>query len=88
MKAKHILMLSVLAGLLAVLLVQVQLRSERGAAVVVFRATETVEPGQALGSRVETVTLPGEKLFPNLLKEAPTSDLRVKAESTRSPATV
>ena len=76
MKPKYILMLSVLAGLLAVLLVQVQLRSERGAAVVVFRATETVEPGQALGSRIEAVTLPGERLFPNLLKEAPTADLR------------
>lgn len=88
MKPKHILILSILAGLLAVLLVQVQLKSERGDAIVLFRATETVLPGQALGRRVEEVTLPGDKLFPNLLKEAPTADMRDYVTSTALRETV
>lgn len=88
MKPKHILILSVLAGLLAVFLVQVQLNSERGETVVLLRATETVSPGQALGSRVEEVTLPGDKLFPNLLKEAPTADIRDYVTTTALRETV
>lgn len=76
MRPKQILTLSVLAGLAAVVLVQVQLRSERGETVTLFRATETRVAGETLGGRLEPVTLPGDKLFPNLLKEAPTADMR------------
>lgn len=75
MKPKHLLILSIVAGLLAVLLVRMQIHRERGDAVVVFRATEDAMPGQALGSRVEAVTLPGDNYFPNLLKEAPTAEM-------------
>lgn len=82
MKPKQILMLSILAGLLAVVLVQVQLRGERGETIVLFRATETVAAGETLGARMEAVTLPGDKLFPNLLKEAPTADMRDFVGST------
>jgi Flp pilus assembly protein CpaB len=75
MTPKKLLLLSVAAGLLAVLLVQFQMRKAKGNPVSVFRATATVEPGEAIGSRLERVTLPGENLFPNILKEAPTADM-------------
>lgn len=88
MQPKHILMASVLAGLLAVVLVRVQLHSERGNPVILLKATETVAPGQALGTRVEEVTLPGDELFPNLLQEAPTSDLRDYVTTTALRETV
>jgi len=72
MKPKQILILSIAAGLLAVIVAQMQLRSARGRTVGVYRATADVQPGEKLGGRVEPVRLPGENLFPNLLKEAPT----------------
>lgn len=75
MKPKHLLILSIAAGLIAVVLVQIQLRKEKGSPVVVFRATKAVGVGETIGSGVEPVTLPGENLFPNLLKEAPTGDM-------------
>lgn len=88
MQPKLILGLSVGAGLLAVFLVQVQLNSERGETVALFRATETVAAGQSLGHRLEEVTLPGEKLFPNLLKEAPTVEMRQYVASAPLKETV
>jgi pilus assembly protein CpaB len=72
MKPKQILVLSIVAGLLAVVLAQVQLHGARGKAVFVYRATADAHPGEKIGSRFEPVGLPGENLFPNLLKEAPT----------------
>jgi Flp pilus assembly protein CpaB len=72
MKPKQILILSIAAGLLAMIVAQMQLRSARGQTVGVYRATADVRPGEKLGGRVEPVRLPGENLFPNLLKEAPT----------------
>jgi pilus assembly protein CpaB len=72
MKPKQILLLSIAAGLLAVVLAQVQLHSARGKAVLVYRATADVQAGEKIGTRFEPVGLPGENFFPNLLKEAPT----------------
>jgi Flp pilus assembly protein CpaB len=72
MKPKQILLLSIAAGLLAVVLAQVQLRSARGKAVMVYRVTTDVHAGEKIGTRFEPVGLPGENYFPNLLKEAPT----------------
>ena len=75
MKSKVLFGLSILAGLIAVGLVQFHIRSEKGAAVVVFRATADVRAGSAIGGNLEPVTLPGDKLFPNILKEAPTGEM-------------
>lgn len=72
MKPKQILILSILAGLLAVVLAQVQLRAARGRTVTVYKVTADLRAGEKIGRRVEPVVLPGENYFPNLLKEAPT----------------
>ncbi len=75
MKPKHLLILSIVAGLVAVVLVQIQLRKEKGSPVVVFRATKALKAGETIGDGFERVTLPGDNLFPNLLKEAPTGEM-------------
>ncbi len=75
MKPKHLLILSIAAGLVAVVLVQIQLRKEKGSPVVVFRATKALKAGETIGDGFEPVTLPGDNLFPNLLKEAPTGEM-------------
>ncbi len=82
MKPKQLLILSVVAGLLAVILVQFQLRKEKGSPVVVFRATKALRAGETLGKNVEPVTLPGDSLFPNLLKEAPTGEMEEFVSTT------
>lgn len=75
MKPKHLLALSVFAGLAAVVLARVQLNKEKGSPVVVFRSTRSLVAGEVLGAHIESVTLPGDSLFPNLLKEAPTGEM-------------
>lgn len=82
MKPKHLLMISIGAGLLAVVLVRVQISRERGDSLTVFRAVEGVAAGQALGDLIEPVTLPGDNYFPNLLKEAPTAEMRELVANT------
>lgn len=74
LKPKQLLALSLAAGLLAVLVAWLQLRSVQGSSVTVFRATTTLGPGLALGDRVERVTLPAERQFPGLATEAPTGE--------------
>jgi len=87
MKPKHLLILSIVAGLVAVVLVQIQLRKEKGSPVVVFRATKALKAGETIGDGFERVTLPGENLFPNLLKEAPTGEMEefVATTALREP---
>jgi Flp pilus assembly protein CpaB len=83
MKGRTLLLLSIGAGLLAIVLARAQLSRERGEAVSVFRAKEDVDVGRKLVGKVETVTLPGDKLFPNLLKEAPNGEM--EAYVTKTP---
>jgi len=75
MKLRLPMIIAVVAGLLAVVLVQLHLRSEKGPTVEVFRATETVGVGQMIGANMEMIELPGENLFPGILKEAPTAEM-------------
>jgi pilus assembly protein CpaB len=72
LKPKQLLALSVAAGLVAVLIAFLQLRSVRGSSITVYRATTSAVAGQPLGDRVEPVTLPAERQFPELSREAPT----------------
>ena len=81
MKPKQILILSILAGLLAVALAQVQLRATRGRTLTVYKVTADVRAGETIGRRAEPVVLPGENFFPNLLKEAPTGEELAKLVS-------
>lgn len=82
LKPKHLILLSIGAGVLAVLLTQLQIRQERGEAVTVFRATQAVEAGRTLRGRVEVVGLPGKEYFPQLLSEAPTGEMEEFVETT------
>lgn len=75
MKPRVLLIIAVAAGLLAVVMVQLHLSRRKGPTVEVFRATETVAVGDAIGTDFEKVELPGENLFPGILKEAPTSEM-------------
>lgn len=82
LKPKSLLLLSVGAGLLAVLLTQFQIRQERGEAVTVYRATRSVEAGRTLRGQVEVVGLPGREYYPQLLSEAPTGEMQEFVETT------
>ncbi len=81
MNAKIVLVLAVVAGLVAVFLVQRQIENIRGETMTVYKATSDREVGEVLGGRIEEVTLPAG-LFPNLFQEAPTSELVDLVEST------
>lgn len=74
--SKLLLGLSIGAGLLALLAVHLHLRSQTGERVTVFRTTAAAAPGAALGNRIEEVALPGDELYPGILEEAPTADMR------------
>ena len=81
MNAKIVLILAVVAGLVAVFLVQRQIDNMRGETITVYKSTTAVATGDVLGSRIEEVTIPAG-LFPNLFKEAPTSELVELVQST------
>ena len=74
MNAKWTLGLAVLAGLVAVVMVQRHIGNIRGETITVFKATADQVAGEVLGSYVEEVPIPAG-LFPNVLKEAPTDEL-------------
>lgn len=73
MNAKIVLVLAVIAGLVAVFLVQRQVDNIRGETVTVYKSAVDLPPGEVLGGQIEEVTVPAG-LFPNLFEEAPTSE--------------
>lgn len=81
MKPKYLFILSVLAGLLAVVLVKFQLMQGEGAALKVFRATADIKIGESIGERTEVVALPSN-YYPNILKEAPGEDMEELVRTT------
>lgn len=74
MKDKTKLILAVVCGLAAVLLVNLWIGRQRGDRIIVLRATQDFDTGTE-PTELEEVALPSA-LYPNLLKEAPTADLR------------
>ncbi len=76
MKSKILLSASIAAGLLSLIFVQAYIKGQKGSRIEVFRTTASIKAGERIGGRMETVTLPGDKLFPNILKEAPSSEMR------------
>lgn len=74
MNTKLIFVVAIVAGLLAVFLVQQQIDNIRGETVTVYKAASGHEAGDVLGADVEEVTIPSG-LFPNIFEEAPTSEL-------------
>jgi Flp pilus assembly protein CpaB len=87
MSAKMTLVIAIVAGLIAVFMVQRHVANVQGETITVFRATQDQEAGEPLGSGVEEVAIPAG-LFPNLLEEAPTRDLRDFVETTPLRAAV
>lgn len=81
MNAKLVLVLAVVAGLVAVFLVQRQIDNIRGETMTVYKSTTDLGVGKVLGSQVEEVSLPAG-LFPNLFEEAPTAELADLVRST------
>lgn len=81
MNPKIVLALAVLAGLIAVFLVQKQIDNVKGETITVYKSTIDQPAGEVLGGQIEEVTIPAG-LFPNLFKEAPTSDLVDMVSST------
>lgn len=73
MNAKIVLILAVIAGLVAVFLVQRQIDNIRGETITVYKAAVNTKSGDVLGGKVEEVTIPAG-LFPNLFEEAPTEE--------------
>jgi len=73
MNAKIVLVLAVVAGLIAVFLVQRQIDNIRGETITVYKSSVNADSGDIIGGRIEEVTIPAG-LFPNLFEEAPTSD--------------
>jgi pilus assembly protein CpaB len=72
--AKWVFGLAIVAGLVAVFLVQRQMDNMRGETITVYKAAADHAAGEVLGSQIEEVTIPAG-LFPNLFQEAPTSEL-------------
>lgn len=73
MNAKIVLVLAVVAGLVAVFLVQRQIDNIRGDTITVYKSAIDQKAGEVLGGRIEEVTIPAG-LFPNLFEEAPTAE--------------
>ena len=84
MKPKVLLTASIVAGVLALIFVQLYLRNQTGERVVVYRTTDSIKAGEAIGTRFKQVTLPGDRLFPNILEEAP--GLGMENFITKTPA--
>ena len=73
MNAKIVLVLAVIAGLVAVFLVQRQIDNIRGETITVYKSAANADAGDVLGGQIDEVTIPAG-LFPNLFEEAPTSE--------------
>ena len=86
MNAKLTLGIAIVAGLVAVFLVQRHVANVQGETITVYRATKNQAAGEPLGSAVQEVSIPAG-LFPNLLQEAPTTDLAdfVRTTPLRAP---
>lgn len=74
MNPKVVMGLAIVAGLVAVLLVQRHVSNLQGEVITVFKAADDQKAGKNLGSKIEEVSIPSG-LFPNLLSEAPTAEL-------------
>lgn len=81
MNTKVIFVLSILAGLASVYMVNRHVDNLRGETITVFKTTADFKAGEIIGSEVAEVTIPSG-LFPKLLEDAPTSDLRNLVETT------
>lgn len=81
MNAKIVLVAAVIAGLIAVFLVQRQIDNIRGETLTVYKSAIDQAAGETLGGQVEEVTIPAG-LFPNLFEEAPTSEFIDLVQST------
>ena len=81
MNAKIVMVLAVIAGLVAIFMVQRQIDNIRGETVTVYKSSVDSAAGEVLGGQVEEVTIPAG-LFPNLFEEAPTSDLLDYVQTT------
>ncbi|HNP34699.1 MAG TPA: Flp pilus assembly protein CpaB [Woeseiaceae bacterium] len=81
MNAKIVLALAVIAGLIAVFLVQRQIDNIRGETITVYKSAIDQKAGEVLGGQVEEVTIPAG-LFPNLFEEAPTEDFLDLVQTT------
>ena len=82
MNAKIVMGLAVVAGLIAVFMMQRQIDNIRGETVTVYKSTVSTVAGEVLAGQVEEVTIPAG-LFPNLFEEAPTSELYDYVTTTR-----
>ena len=87
MNAKLTLGIAIVAGLIAVFMVQQHVANVQGETINVFKATQDQIAGEPLGAAVEEVSIPAG-LFPNLLKEAPTTDLADFVQTTPLRASV
>ena len=74
MNAKWTLGLAIVAGLVAVFLVQRQMDNMRGETITVYKAAADRAAGEILGGDVEAVTI-AAGVFPDLFREAPTAEL-------------
>jgi pilus assembly protein CpaB len=79
--AKIVLVLAVIAGLVAVFLVQRQIDNIRGETITVYKAAINQDAGEVMGGQIEEVTIPAG-LFPNLFEEAPTEEFIDLVQST------
>jgi pilus assembly protein CpaB len=87
LNAKLTLGIAIVVGLIAVFMVQRHVSNLQGETVTVFRATADQTAGEPLGSAIEEVAIPAG-LFPNLLEEAPTTDLTEFVQTTPLRASV
>jgi Flp pilus assembly protein CpaB len=71
---KIVLALAVVAGLLAVFMVQRHVDNVRGESITVYKSAVDAKAGDVLGSAVEEIDIPSG-MFPSLLEEAPTAEL-------------
>lgn len=81
MNKKLLIVVAVVAGLVAMFLVQRHVDNLVGDTVTVYKAKKTAQAGTVLGSDIEALTLPAG-LFPDILDEAPKSDLLEYIKST------
>jgi len=73
--------LAIVAGLIAVFMVQRHVSNLRGETMIIFKASADQVAGKTLGSSVEEVSIPSG-LFPALLTEAPTAEMADFVQTT------
>ena len=81
MNNKILLGVAIVAGLIAMLLMQRHISNIQGDTITVFKATGDHDVGEVLGKSIETLTLPSG-LFPDAMIEAPDENFRQYIEST------